>query len=135
MKNIWKIICVAVIIGGLADYIYSSIQAKREYDKEREYVDCYNWKLNENNDLNKVMNSAVKNYNLKNDFTPALFDILTTLDYPKDLDGYIKAVYLDKIKPYSFLNDWMNAKEKTRMMLKETYMTSVNGDVIDILIP
>jgi len=81
------------------------------------------------------MNSAVKNYNLKNDFTPALFDILTTLDYPKDLDGYIKAVYLDKIKPYSFLNDWMNAKEKTRMMLKETYMTSVNGDVIDILIP
>lgn len=133
MKNIWKIICVAVIIGWLANCIYSSIQAKNKYDKRLEEIGSFNWKLNENNDLSKVMNSAAKNYSLKNDFIPALLDILATLGYTKDLDGYIKAVYVDKIKPYSFLNSWMNTKETIRMTLKETYMISDNGEVIDIV--
>jgi len=62
------------------------------------------------------------------------FDILVSLGYPKDLDGYIKAVYLNKIKPYSFLNDWMNTKETIRIFLKGSLMmTSVNGEVIDIV--
>ncbi|MFA6477720.1 MAG: hypothetical protein WCV67_05355 [Victivallaceae bacterium] len=134
MKKRWKIICVAVIIGGLANYIYSSIQAKNKYDKRLEEIGSFNWKLNENNDLNKVMNSVVKNYSLKNGFIPALFDILVTLGYTKDLDGYIKAIYLDKIKPYSFLNNWMNNKETIRMILRQQWITAYGNDnVIDIV--
>lgn len=132
MKNSWKIICAGIIIAWVSYYIYSSIEAKSKYDRETKEADCYNWKLNENNDLNKVL--AVKDYTIKHDFPDDLLNTLVLLGYTKDLDGYIKAVYTDKIRPYSFLNSWMNKKETIRMRFKEiNIITSGNGGIIDIV--